>query len=684
MEKNKLSARCQGKTTQFAQAVREICAAFDEKHNEKTSGMKVDMDRLETESGAPCTDDTVDNELDVDMKDEVGAGESNDDAGNEGVGDYSSRLERCSQKRGETNVQDIKPSIEHHQSDESSSGISTEQKDSILDVSPKTEAVTSEPEKDIIQTEKLSESQKTSTTNGQNVKKESASSKKQEAAAKLPKSKGSAVIASKNKVPDKCLYLPESVVDSKGGKKGKSTSSGGMREHGPRALKPSSESGHGKRTKDLPKDKKHFRDKDHVAVTNRSPKEQGPGKRKASAGKMPQIGQGKSDLGSSESLRPAKKLKRGDIGESKGSLSNSIKVSLSPKPVTGDEKAIKKSELKKSTSTLKSESLLKSSHHSDSVTSAAGDETVLPLTKRHRRALEAMSDSTTTVHDGKNEKSPFSQRYDASCSSSDKLLANHSNRKRRAVRIFDDDDEYPKTPVHGSSRNIDATSSGPDTNKNNVVHNQSPITTPLTVNGTSESEHSHLMESTNQLQSVSSPKKPQTEELQQEKPVAVNAAESPSESGSEQLSPKEAKPNLTSPKKSPLLANSTTTFEQTKTVKPPIKGSNTGVQKQSQGGIAKSVVLTSNSSSSQKPSILQKNRSHSSGEKSKTTPKSPKTTPKSRTNDSTIMVGNSMDLDDLHGERYQYLSFIFVVKASYFLFIFFFCCLNRVEVSVFE
>lgn len=662
MEKNKLSARCQGKTTQFAQAVREICAAFDEKQNEKASGMRVDMDRLETESGAPCTDEVVDNELDVDLKDEVGPAESNDDAVNEGIGDYSSRLERCSQNRGETNVQDIKPSVEPHQSDDSSSGISSEQKDSILDVAPKNETVASESDKDITLTEKPSELHNTPTTNGQNVKKEGASlKKKQEAAAKHHKSKGSTVTASKSEIPDNRPNLPESVVDSKGGKKGKFTSGGGTREHGPRTLKPNSESGHGKKTKDLPRDKKHFKGKDNVADTRRSPKEQGQGKSKANAGKMPQVGQGKPDLGSSESLRPAKKLKRGDIGESKGSLSNNIKVASSSKPVVADEKVVKKSEFKKLTPTLKSENLLKSSHHSDSVNSAAGDETVLPLTKRHRRALEAMSDSTTTIHEAKNEKSPFSQRYDASCSSSDKLLANHSNRKRRAVCIFDDDDEDPKTPVHGSSRNIDATSNGPDSSKNNDEHNQSPHTSPLTVNGTSGSEHDHFKESTSQVQRLSSsPKEPQTEELQQEKPVAVNASESPSKSGSEQLPPKEAKPNLISPKKSPLLANcttaleqkkspslanSTTALEQTKTVKPPIKASNTGVQKQSQGGSARSIVLTSNSSSSQKSSILQKSRSHSSGEKSKTTPIS-------RANDSTTMVGSSMDHDDLHGERY--------------------------------
>lgn len=662
MEKNKLSARCQGKTTQFAQAVREICAAFDEKQNEKTSGMRVDMDRLETESGAPCTDEVVDNELDVDLKDEVGPAESNDDAVNEGIGDYSSRLERCSQNRGETNVQDIKPSVEPHQSDDSSSGISSEQKDSILDVAPKNETVASESDKDITLTEKPSELHNTPTTNGQNVKKEGASlKKKQEAAAKHHKSKGSTVTASKSEIPDNRPSLPESVVDSKGGKKGKFTSGGGTREHGPRTLKPNSESGHGKKTKDLPRDKKHFKGKDNVADTRRSPNEQGQGKSKANAGKMPQVGQGKPDLGSSESLRPAKKLKRGDIGESKGSLSNNIKVASSSKPVVADEKVVKKSEFKKLTPTLKSENLLKSSHHSDSVNSAAGDETVLPLTKRHRRALEAMSDSTTTIHEAKNEKSPFSQRYDASCSSSDRLLANHSNRKRRAVCIFDDDDEDPKTPVHGSSRNIDATSNGPDSSKNNDEHNQSPHTSPLTVNGTSGSEHDHFKESTSQVQRLSSsPKEPQTEELQQEKPVAVNASESPSKSGSEQLPPKEAKPNLISPKKSPLLANcttaseqkkspslanSTTALEQTKTVKPPIKASNTGVQKQSQGGSARSIVLTSNSSSSQKSSILQKSRSHSSGEKSKTTPIS-------RANDSTTMVGSSMDHDDLHGERY--------------------------------
>lgn len=51
--KTKLSARCQGKTKYFTQAVKEICAAFEELEKQKASGLKEDTDDSHIGSGTP-------------------------------------------------------------------------------------------------------------------------------------------------------------------------------------------------------------------------------------------------------------------------------------------------------------------------------------------------------------------------------------------------------------------------------------------------------------------------------------------------------------------------------------------------------------------------------------------------------------------------------------------------------
>ena len=58
--KNKLSARCHGKTKYFTQAVKEICAAFDELQKQNACGLRDDTDDSRVCSEAPSVDRDLD------------------------------------------------------------------------------------------------------------------------------------------------------------------------------------------------------------------------------------------------------------------------------------------------------------------------------------------------------------------------------------------------------------------------------------------------------------------------------------------------------------------------------------------------------------------------------------------------------------------------------------------------
>ncbi|KAA8528927.1 hypothetical protein F0562_033585 [Nyssa sinensis] len=98
--KSKLSARCQGKTVKyFAQAVKEICEAFEELEQKNSSGLRDDTDRSALGSEAPSVDWVEDDTAEVDLKSGVITNGSNGETENRGLGDHGSGLERCSQRQ---------------------------------------------------------------------------------------------------------------------------------------------------------------------------------------------------------------------------------------------------------------------------------------------------------------------------------------------------------------------------------------------------------------------------------------------------------------------------------------------------------------------------------------------------------------------------------------------------------
>lgn len=89
--KNKLSARCQGKTVKhFAQAVKEICEAFEDLQQKNSSGLRDDTDRSALGDEAVSVDGVEDDAVEVDLKDGNGRDGANGETEIRDLGDHSS------------------------------------------------------------------------------------------------------------------------------------------------------------------------------------------------------------------------------------------------------------------------------------------------------------------------------------------------------------------------------------------------------------------------------------------------------------------------------------------------------------------------------------------------------------------------------------------------------------------
>ncbi|CAK9158039.1 unnamed protein product, partial [Ilex paraguariensis] len=125
--KNKLSARCQGKTVKyFAQAVKEICEEFGALQKKNSSGVGDDSDRSTPGCDAPSVDGAVDSAVEVDLKNGIGTNETRGEIEVKGTG-----LERCSLRLGDINWQDIKPAISSNANDSSSPVTSSKKKNKL-------------------------------------------------------------------------------------------------------------------------------------------------------------------------------------------------------------------------------------------------------------------------------------------------------------------------------------------------------------------------------------------------------------------------------------------------------------------------------------------------------------------------------------------------------------------------
>ncbi|KAG4185003.1 hypothetical protein ERO13_A09G205550v2 [Gossypium hirsutum] len=289
-------------------------------------------------------------------------------------------------------------------------------------------------------------------------------------------------------------------------------------------------------------------------------------------------GLGKLNFGADEALHPAKKSKGSIVKKTKGNSPSSNNV---------NSKAAKHSESKKSTSHV-----LALRAPLSMISDVSGDEAVLPVSKRHRQARRQCL---------------F------------RLYSSH-------VKIPED----PKTPLHGGSiRDVKVTSVVSDASKSSDVNHSSASNAQRSVEESNQHENNGPKEASSKLMNdVVSPIRPQTVERR-----PTHASITPERSESEQLSSKEAKPDLISLRKSPHLVSATKQVEQHRTTKAAAKVSGNGTRKRLH-------LLSTNQV------LSQRNRQASSVERLKSTPKAI-----SRGNDTTFVTETSMEFDIFREDR---------------------------------
>jgi hypothetical protein len=669
--------------------VKEICVAFDELQKKKSSGFGNDLDRSDVGCEAPSVDGVEDDGVEVDLKVDSGNSTYNGEIMNEGISDSGSKLERCSQRRGGTESQDVKPSVSSHANDSLSLILSPEKNNRIFDgAKPKEEVlmtsstdnssylreeVTAGKSVEDVCTKNHGEEQKV-LTNGHKLKKIGAVSKKRcEGALEVHKTSISAVTLLKDEIDGRSIDRPESVERLKDGRVGKIESGSSKHEFSSSPLKADSGTNAGRKSKDLLNAKKRVKVADNMQGPGVDPDELAKGKSSIKE-KKAQHGHGKPNCGANDVLRPSKKSKRMEMGDdaTHGSHARRIK-SVSPSPNVVDKKALKKPELKGSSSCVKAESNFASRAQAGIVGSnASGDEAVLPVTKRRRRAMEAMSESDTLTTDDKTERKPLLAKNDVSCSNNVGVSGSQLHKKRRAVCLFDDEDDEPKTPVHGGSARIaNASAFVSDATKSSDAHNNS-CKNAQQVGVSIGFEDGHLKESSSELCNDSlSPSERQTDEKSPEKAAAGYLPHCPGKlyseqlsskeqfSSKEQLSSKEAKSVLISPRKSPQSGPTEPVAEQHKVAKPLVNVCGTGPQKKAQLGSAKGSGVVSNSTNSAQNQGTIKRNMPSSGERFKTTPKSI-----SRIGESTVLTESSVEYNSFPSERCAH----FLIFLIHFLF----------------
>ncbi|GMI71812.1 hypothetical protein HRI_000850500 [Hibiscus trionum] len=623
--KSKLSAKRQVvKTRYFVQAVNEICEAFDDLHKEKSSDLRDESDRPASGCEASSANGIEEDGAKANLKNGAALAPGE---------------EITSLGKGESNSEHTKPLISGHADDSSSPLMSSEVKDKISSGEQTKKEVLSpasldEPShiKEELSDDKIATVNCTKKTfrDDQMSKRMAPGLKKRTDQGQ--KNSSSAATLLRDDKSGGCLDRPDSEEKLKDRIKGK-VSDGSVRKFSPNAFKSDNNHTGGKRAKELLKSKSNLKAADDVKDAVANPKGETTGKKK-----RVESGLGNPKSGADEVLHPAKKPKVLDMKNeaSKGSLIKKMKTSPGSNNV--NDKAAKQSDSKKSTSHVLA---LKAS--TSVISDVSGDEAVLPLPKRHRRALEAMVDSSNS--DNKIRKNPAELKNDTSSSGNVKIPATQLPRRRRAVCLFDDEEEDPKTPLHGgSAQDVKLTSVVSAASKSVDVNHSTATDAQRNVGDSNQCEDNGPKEASSQLvNDFVSPIQPQTVERR----PSTHASITPEKSESEQLSSKEAKLILISPRKSPHLVSATKQVEQHRTTKATVRVSGNGTLKKAPPGSVKgSGVTTDGSKSSQNQVSSQRYRQASSVERPKSTPKAV-----ARVNDTTFVTETSMEFDIFSEDR---------------------------------
>ncbi|GMI70493.1 hypothetical protein HRI_000718600 [Hibiscus trionum] len=578
--KTKLSTKCQIKTKYFVQAVKEICVEYDELHEEKNGGLIDETDGSKPGCEASSGDGVEDDGIEANLKNGTATVAPVENLSSEGKTDLASNT-GCRSRRDENNSEDKKQSVS---GDVDYSSYPVGKQKLSNGKQPKKEALSpsslDDPShrKEEFSDDKIATVNCTKKTLREDEKSKNMTPRPKKRTEQGQQSSSSAVKLLRDDTSEGCLDLSESEERLNDRQKCKVS---GSRTRKFSQVTPKADSNYtgGKKVKELLKTKSNFKATDDEQDSNA--KAETAGKKRCEPGLE------KHKLGTEEILHPAKKSKFVDMktDASKGSLGKNMKSSSSISNNVRD-KEVKKSKLKKSTShvvTLRSPTTTSFD--------VSDDEAVMPLPKCRQQALEAMSDSAALNSDVKMGINPVESKS-GTPSSNVKNSATRLPKRRRAVCLFvDDEDEDSETPVYGGfAQNVKVTSVGSDASQSIDVNHATPVSAQCSVRNSNRYENSGPVEASSQLANdVVSPLQSQTAE----RTTSMHASITPERSEAEELSFKEAKPVLISPRKSPHLVSTTKQVEQNRTSKATVKVSSNRTQKKALSGSVKRLGVVS-------------------------------------------------------------------------------------------
>ncbi|XP_042053305.1 ENHANCER OF AG-4 protein 2-like isoform X2 [Salvia splendens] len=589
--KNKLSARCQGKTVKyFAQAVKEICEEFEELQRKRLSDVG-DVNSTQTHPHeAHSVDPMVEGALDIYQNNGI-APECKLET--KEYDDPGSGLEHCPHKQDAVECQDVKPYL----SDDVSRRLS--------------------PPLSLRKSNKIS-------SNNNNASKDSLSVsshshhflKKEDPLDK--RVKGRSTDGSQNELTNG--HRQKLAMGSKKKSPGAEHSSGGSavsHDHKGDAMRRKFAPGEGMKlsSPDIPKLRLDIN-------SQKREKQLVKEKRQSEA-----LHDGQQDA------ITWKKMKVQHGNEKKGSHTNDVsspakisKIADSRGPNILDDKMPSK-EPKRFTSVGKAE-VFQSIR--PTVISNSESDNDLPPIKRHRREPETMCASALI---SENRLETFvSDKTDKVLSSEVISPVVQLPLKRRSVRIYDDDDdELPKTPVHGGTSSKVSVPRLSDTKKKSVTHGEKFVHDLQVLRNSGEVENGlkDQVQYNGVMKKLLSPASQQGTE-KRTRDSSAHVSPSPQQMNSEKLAPMEVKPVSVSPKRPPQSVGGGRVSGELES-KQPNKAPSSDFRQKTPAGGNKNAASSDRSNLFPNQLLSGRSKQPSSGERKKTTPKSG-----SRINDSVV------------------------------------------------
>ncbi|KAL1565409.1 RPR [Salvia divinorum] len=610
--KNKLSARCMGKTVKyFAQAVKDICEEFEELQRKSLSGVRDDDSTQTTHSPeAHSVDPTVDEALDSNQNNGIAPEckletKESDDLG--------SGLGHRVHKQDEVESQDVKPYLSDdvnrslsppaslRKNNKLSSNHNHVVKDSLLVSSPSHHSLKKVDPLDSKVKGRLTDGSQNELTNGHRPK---------------------LAMGSKKKSPSAVLRSCGSAVphDHNGEVMGRKFASGDtMKLSSPDIPKLHLDVSSQKREKRLVKEERQFEAVHGVQQDAKNFESHGyviPRKKL-----KVQHGSEKKGSHSNEVSSPAKISKPADTGKDANLIKAQINCksdSRGPNNVLDDKMAGK--EPKRFTSVGKAEVF-----HPirQPIVNNSESDIDLPRIKRHRREPETMS-GAASISENKPGTS-VSYKTDSVVPNPRKVISPvvQLPLKRRSVRICGDaDDELPKTPVHGGTNKMSVTPRMSDSKRKSVTHGEKSVhgTQVLRNSGEVDNVLKEQVQSNRVMDKLLPPASQQGMEKRTRESSAAHISPSPRQLDSDKLAPMEVKLISVSPKRSSQYVGGGRVSGELE-CKQPNKASSNDFRKKTPAGDDKNAASSDRSNLYPNQLLSERSKQPYSGEKKNNTPK---------------------------------------------------------------